>query len=66
MLKSGMKWLAGLLSLSLLAGLAALWWLHQPLETGAGQPTLDLSIDPGTTPRSVAQATKPYRPRSRP
>ena len=51
-----MKWLAGLLSLSLLAGLAALWWLHQPLETGAGQPTLDLSIDPGTTPRSVAQA----------
>ena len=51
-----MKWLAGLLTLALLAGLGGLWWLHQPLDTGAGQPTLDLSIEPGTSPRAVAQA----------
>ncbi len=56
MLKGLIKWLAGLLLLALLAGLGALWWLHQPLDTGAGQPTLDLSIEPGTTPRGVAQA----------
>ena len=56
MLKGLIKWLAGLLLLALLAGLGALWWLHQPLDTGAGQPTLDLSIEPGTSPRGVAQA----------
>ena len=56
MLKFVLKWLAGLLSLTLLAGLGALWWLHQPLDTGAGAPTLDLSIEPGTSPKTVAQA----------
>ncbi len=56
MLKGLIKWLAGLLLLALLASLGPLWWLHQPLDTGAGQPTLDLSIEPGTTPRGVAQA----------
>ncbi len=56
MLKGLIKWLAGLLLLALLSSLGPLWWLHQPLDTGAGQPTLDLSIEPGTTPRGVAQA----------
>ncbi len=51
-----MKWLLGLLVLALLAGLGGLWWLHQPMPTGTGQPTLDLSIEPGTSPRAVAQA----------
>jgi UPF0755 protein len=33
-----------------------LWWVHQPLRLAA--PTLDLSIEPGTLPRAVAQAVK--------
>ena len=43
------------LALAISAGLVALaaWWLHQPLQTG--QRTLDLSIEPGTTPRAIAQ-----------
>lgn len=36
------------------AGAAALWWLHQPLKLPA--PSIDLSVEPGTTPRGVAQA----------
>ncbi|CAN7449380.1 endolytic transglycosylase MltG [Variovorax sp. LjRoot84] len=36
------------------AGAAGLWWLQQPLELPA--PTVDLSVEPGTTPRGVAQA----------
>jgi UPF0755 protein len=36
------------------AGGWALWWVYQPLRLGA--PTLDLSIEPGTLPRGVAQA----------
>nr|WP_315232978.1 endolytic transglycosylase MltG [uncultured Albidiferax sp.] len=45
------------LSLLVLAGLcggAAWWWLHQPLALAA--PSLDLSIEPGTSARGVAQA----------
>jgi UPF0755 protein len=30
------------------------WWVHQPLRLAA--PSLDLSIEPGTLPRGVAQA----------
>jgi UPF0755 protein len=30
------------------------WWVHQPLRLSA--PSLDLSIEPGTLPRGVAQA----------
>ncbi len=56
MFKSLMKWTLGVVVLALLAGLGGLWWLHQPLDTGAGQATLDLSIEPGTSPRAVAQA----------
>ena len=50
------RWLAVLLSLLMLSVGTGLWWIHAPLDTGAGQPTLDLSIEPGTPPRSVAQA----------
>ncbi|MES2783961.1 MAG: endolytic transglycosylase MltG [Pseudomonadota bacterium] len=32
----------------------ALWWVYQPLRLAT--PTVDLSIDPGTLPRGVAQA----------
>lgn len=56
MLKVLLKCLLGLVLLALLSGLGALWWLHQPLDTGASQAPLDLSIEPGTPPRAVAQA----------
>jgi len=42
-----------LLVLTLLGGAAA-WWLNQPLSLAA--ETLDLSIEPGTSVRGVAQA----------
>ena len=45
--------IAGLLIAGLLAGLAA-WWIHQPLALSSD--TVDLSIEPGTAPRGVAQA----------
>src|SRR5438874_2100197 len=32
------------------------WWLHHPLPLAA--PALDLSIEPGTLPHSVAQAVR--------
>ncbi|WP_218510770.1 endolytic transglycosylase MltG [Variovorax sp. dw_308] len=35
-------------------GAWGLWWVHQPLKLSA--PSLDLSIEPGTTPRGIAQA----------
>ncbi len=36
------------------AGGWGLWWLHQPLRLPA--PTVELSIEPGTLPRAVAQS----------
>jgi len=49
------------LTLFLLAALAALalgagglWWVHQPLRLPA--PSVDLPVEPGTTPRGIAQA----------
>ena len=36
------------------AGSWALWWVHQPLKLPSA--SLDLSVEPGTTPRGVAQA----------
>jgi len=56
MLKGLMKTLAGLLTLGLLAGVGGLWWLHQPLDMGNSPNALELSIEPGTSPRAVAQA----------
>ena len=35
-------------------GAWGLWWVYQPLKLPA--PTVDLSIEPGTTPRGVARA----------
>ena len=52
-----------LLTVFLLASFAALavggwalWWVYQPLRLQG--PTVDLSIDPGTLPRGVAQAVR--------
>jgi UPF0755 protein len=52
-----------LLRIFLLALLAALatagagwWWVHEPLALRS--PTVDLSIEPGTLPRSVARAVQ--------
>lgn len=42
-----------LLLLAALAGGGAWWWLNQPLQLS--EPTLELEIEPGTTPRGVAQ-----------
>ena len=39
--------------MALVAGGAAAWWLLQPLAQSA--PTLELEIEPGTTPRGVAR-----------
>jgi UPF0755 protein len=36
------------------AGAAGLWWIQQPLKLPAS--TVDLSVEPGTTPRGIAQA----------
>lgn len=38
------------------AGAWGLWWVHQPMPLRA--PTVDLSIEPGTLPRGVAQAVR--------
>ena len=35
------------------AASTAWWWLHQPMQLA--QPVLELDIEPGTTPRGVAQ-----------
>ena len=40
--------------LGLGAGGWALWWVSQPMRLAA--PSVDLSIEPGTRPRGVAQA----------
>jgi UPF0755 protein len=45
--------IVGLLIAGALAGAAA-WWLNQPLALNADR--VDLSIEPGTSPRGVAQA----------
>ena len=42
-----------LLLLAAAATAGAWWWLHQPLQLA--QPTLELEVEPGTSPRGVAQ-----------
>ena len=42
-----------LVMLALLVGASALWWLHRPLELAA--PTVEYSVEPGSSPRSIAQ-----------
>ena len=53
-LKGLMKLLLSVLLLALGMAAAGVWWLNQPMDTR--QATLDLSIEPGTTPKSIAQA----------
>ena len=54
----GSRWAVGLVSGLLLiaaaGGAAAWWWLDRPLPLS--QTTVELSIEPGTAPRDVAQA----------
>ena len=52
--KGWMKLLTSLLVMALGLGVGAYGWLQQPLHT---RPTaLDLSIEPGTSPKAIAQA----------
>lgn len=44
-----------MLVLALAFSALVFWWLNQPMDLAA--PTLDLSVEPGTTPRTVAQDT---------
>ena len=53
-LKGLMKWLTGLLAVALGLVAGAFWWVQQPLHSQ--QTTLDLSIEPGTSPKAIAQA----------
>ncbi len=57
-LKGLMKWLTSLLVVALALGAGAFWWVQQPLDISPGTPasTLDLSIEPGTSPKAIAQA----------
>ena len=57
-LKGLMKWLTSLLVVALALGAGAFWWVQQPLNTSPDTPprTLDLSIEPGTSPKAIAQA----------
>ncbi|KAF1048704.1 endolytic transglycosylase MltG [Xylophilus sp.] len=52
------RFLARLFILAVVLAIAAagalFWWLHQPLALPS--PAVDLSIEPGTTPRGVARA----------
>jgi UPF0755 protein len=43
-----------LLALAMAAAAAAWWWLHEPLRLNA--PTVELSVEAGSTPRDVARA----------
>ena len=40
------------------AAAAGWWWLQQPLRLPANASSVDLSIEPGTLPRAVAQAVR--------
>mgnify|MGYP000859629533 CR=1 FL=1 len=55
--RTAAKWLAACVALLLLAAAIALasawWWLQRPLTLSAA--AVELSIEPGTTPREVAQ-----------
>jgi UPF0755 protein len=53
-LKGLMKLLLSAMLLALGLAAAGFWWLNQPMDTR--QATLDLSIEPGTSPKSIAQA----------
>lgn len=48
----GLLWLV--LAAALLLGATGAWWLNQPLRLKA--PAVELSVEPGSTPREVARA----------
>jgi len=52
--KGLIKLLTSLLVAALLLGGTAYWWVNQPMDTR--QLSLDLSIEPGTSPKAIAQA----------
>ena len=56
------RFLSTVFRLALLAALAAAgagwWWVHQPLRLPPNAASLDLSIEPGTLPRAVAQQVR--------
>jgi UPF0755 protein len=53
-LKGLMKFAIALVLAVMGLGAGAWWWLNEPMDTR--QATLDLSIEPGTSPKSMAQA----------
>ncbi|WP_416548609.1 endolytic transglycosylase MltG [Limnohabitans sp. DCL3] len=55
-LKGLMKLLTSLSLLALLLVAAAVWWIQHPMDTR--QTTLDVSIEPGTSPKAIAQAVQ--------
>ena len=54
----GFRWIAAILSIAALAcgaaAAAAFWWLDHPLSLAAA--SVELSIEPGTSPKEIAQA----------
>lgn len=56
------RFLSSLFLLALLAALGAAgagwWWVHNPLRLPPNTASVDLSIEPGTLPRTVAQAVR--------
>ncbi len=53
--KGLIKLLGVVLALAAMVAALGAWWVHAPLSTGPAQATLDLSIEPGTPPRAMAQ-----------
>ena len=67
-----LRFVLRLLALFLLAaalmGAVAAWWLHAPMELrpAEGSQMVDLLIEPGTSPRGVAQAVADAGPQVSP
>ena len=51
-----MRLLWGLLLAALLAAAGVAWWLQRPLPLATGLTVAELAIEPGTSPKAVAQA----------
>ena len=56
MRKAVMRLLWGLLLAALLAAAGVAWWLQRPLPLATGLTVAELAIEPGTSPKAVAQA----------
>ena len=56
MIKGWMRWLISLVVLGVTSFIAVNVWLHAPMDTR--QATLDLSIEPGTSAKGIAQAVQ--------